>query len=62
MNKGLKKGSGIAVLVVDDEPFIRMDMAEILRVAGFHVEEASNSDEALAKLNGGSYPAPRIGH
>jgi CheY-like chemotaxis protein len=30
--------------------------AEILRQAGFLVEEASNSDEALAKLNGGSYP------
>jgi len=33
-----------------------MDMAEILRGAGFQVEEASNSDEALAKLNGGGYP------
>ena len=56
MSEGLKKSNGIAVLVVDDEPFVRMDMAEILRRAGFQVEEASNSDEALEKLNGGSYP------
>jgi CheY-like chemotaxis protein len=56
MREDLQPGSGIAVLVVDDEPFLRMDIAETLRGAGFDVEEASNSDEALAKLNGGSYP------
>ena len=56
MSKTLETRSGIAVLVVDDEPFVRMDIAEILRRAGFHVEEASNSDEALAKLNGAGYP------
>jgi FixJ family two-component response regulator len=32
-----------------------MDTAEILKHAGFDVEEASNSDEALRKLNGGGY-------
>jgi PleD family two-component response regulator len=48
--------AGIAVLVVDDEPFVRMDLAETLRRAGFNVEEASNSDEALRKLNGAGYP------
>jgi two-component system, response regulator PdtaR len=56
MSKLSEPGDGIAVLVVDDEPFVRMDMAEILRRAGFYVEEASNSDEALSKLNGGGYP------
>jgi CheY-like chemotaxis protein len=56
MSKGPETGGGIVVLVVDDEPFVRMDMAEILRRAGFHVEEASNSDEALRKLNGAGYP------
>ena len=55
MSQDLKKSRGIAVLVVDDEPFVRMDLAEILRLGGFQVEEASNSDEALAKLNGGGY-------
>ena len=54
-SKVLETGGGFAVLVVDDEPFVRMDMAEVLRQAGFDVEEASNSDEALAKLRGG-YP------
>jgi two-component system, response regulator PdtaR len=56
MSKDLETGNGIAVLVVDDEPFVRMDIAEILRRAGFQVEEASNSDEALRKLNGGACP------
>jgi CheY-like chemotaxis protein len=55
MGRGLETGSGIAVLVVDDEPLVRMDMAGILRRAGFHVEEASNSDEALRKLHGSGY-------
>jgi CheY-like chemotaxis protein len=48
-----KGGSRIAVLVVDDEPLVRMDPAAILEQVGFDVEEASNSDEALKKLNGG---------
>jgi CheY-like chemotaxis protein len=56
MRKGLEPRNGIAVLVVDDDPFVRMDLSEILRQAGFHVEEAGNSDEALRKLNGGGYP------
>ena len=54
-SKGTETESRIAVLVVDDEPFVRMDLAESLRQAGFQVAEASNSDEALTKLNGGSY-------
>src|SRR5262245_17796790 len=55
MRKG-QNGDRPTVLVVDDAPFIRIDMAETLRQAGFNVEEASNSDEALKKLNGGGYP------
>jgi CheY-like chemotaxis protein len=55
MSKGPTAGGRIAVMVVDDEPFVRMDTAEILLQAGFDVEEASNSDEALSKLNGGGY-------
>ena len=35
------------VLVVDDEPLIRMFTAETLRDAGFEVLEAGNSSEAL---------------
>ena len=55
MSKDPGTGSRIAVLVVDDEFLVRMHTAEILREAGFDVEEASNSDEALRKLNGGGH-------
>jgi two-component system, response regulator PdtaR len=53
MIKGPVTGGRIAVLVVDDEPLVRMDLTSILEKAGFDVEEAANSDEALSKLNGG---------
>jgi CheY-like chemotaxis protein len=54
MFKGPTTGGRIAVLVVDDDAFVRMDTAEILQQAGFDVEQASTSDEALSRLNGGS--------
>jgi DNA-binding NtrC family response regulator len=44
---------GVAALVVDDEPLVRMYTAVILEQAGFDVEEASSSEEALSKLNAG---------
>ena len=53
MSKGPETGGRIAVLVVDDEFLVRMHTVEMLRQTGFDVEEASNSDEALRKLNGG---------
>jgi len=37
-------------LVVDDDPFIRMDAAEMLADAGFRPLEAGNVDEAEAAL------------
>jgi CheY-like chemotaxis protein len=37
-------------LVVDDEPLIRMDTADIISKAGYHVVEASSADEALEFL------------
>ena len=40
----------LRVLVVEDETFIRMDVAEMLREAGFDVLEAANADEALQML------------
>jgi DNA-binding NtrC family response regulator len=52
---GGPRAKRIAVLVVDDEPLVRMDLAEVLQHAGFEVEEASCADEALKKLNGGGY-------
>lgn len=38
------------VLVVDDEPLVRMTAADELEEAGFRVLEAANADEALAML------------
>lgn len=38
------------VLVVDDEPNVRLYLAQILRDAGFRVETAGDGEEALAKI------------
>jgi CheY-like chemotaxis protein len=56
MNKAPVTGGRIAVLVVDDEPMVRAITAAMLMEAGFKVEEATNSDEALKKLHQGAYP------
>lgn len=40
----------IRVLVVEDETFIRMDVVELLRAAGFDMLEAGNADEAIQVL------------
>lgn len=42
--------SPTCVLVVDDEPLIRMDLADHLSDAGYQVLEAANADEALQIL------------
>jgi DNA-binding NtrC family response regulator len=41
---------GPTVLIVDDEPLIRMDVASLLEDAGFDVIEAVNADEAIRVL------------
>jgi two-component system, response regulator PdtaR len=38
------------VLIVEDEPFVRLTGADILTEAGFEVLEAGNADEALRIL------------
>ncbi|AXV17768.1 hypothetical protein CYG48_18340 (plasmid) [Neorhizobium sp. SOG26] len=38
------------ILVIEDEPLLRMSVTDNLQDAGFHVLEASNADEALALL------------
>src|SRR3712207_5277267 len=38
------------VLLVDDEPLVRMTTADELEEAGFHVLEAANADVALVVL------------
>jgi response regulator RpfG family c-di-GMP phosphodiesterase len=40
----------IAVLVVEDEPLILMDVAATIRDVGFRVYEAVNADEAIGLL------------
>ena len=37
-------------LVVEDEPFLRMDAADMARDAGYDVVEAENADEAIGIL------------
>ncbi|ABE37566.1 response regulator receiver [Rhodopseudomonas palustris BisB5] len=42
--------SPIRILVVENETFIRLDVVEVLRVAGFNVAEAVNADEGIKML------------
>jgi CheY-like chemotaxis protein len=42
----------ISVLVVEDEPMIRLSVVMDLEVAGFNVLEAGDTDEAIALLDG----------
>ncbi|MDE1896345.1 MAG: response regulator [Rhodospirillales bacterium] len=44
------------VLLVEDEPIIRMMLAEELRAVGLSVVEASNADEAWRFLQAGGKP------
>jgi len=40
------------VLVVEDEPLLRMDAIYAIDAAGFDVVSASDADEAIASLSG----------
>lgn len=42
--------SKILVLIVDDEPIIRMDLADMVCDAGYEVLEANDADEAVRLL------------
>jgi CheY-like chemotaxis protein len=46
----VKSPASVVVLVVEDEPVVRLDAIETLRDAGFQVIEAANADEAIAIL------------
>jgi DNA-binding NtrC family response regulator len=48
----------ITVIVVEDEPLIRLDIATSLWDAGFNVFEAANADEAITILN--AHPEVRL--
>ena len=47
-------GHGVTVLVVDDEPFVRMDLVDMLEAVGFRTREASSAAEAIEILEQGS--------
>jgi CheY-like chemotaxis protein len=46
----MESPSSPVVLVVEDEPFIRLDAVDTLTAAGFEVIDAANADEAIAVL------------
>ena len=47
---GLGKSNAHVILIVEDEPLIRIDAADIIRYAGYQVVEAADADEAIAIL------------
>ncbi len=46
----LEKYDSVSVLVVEDEPFVRVVAVEAFTEAGFRVYEAKNADEAIRIL------------
>src|SRR5690242_12753864 len=50
MNKDTNPAAGHTILVVEDEPLVRMDISEALRHHGYRVLEAANGDDALKLL------------
>ncbi len=46
----MKISASAVVLVVEDEPMVRLDAIETLKDAGFNVIEAANADEAISVL------------
>jgi CheY-like chemotaxis protein len=49
--KTVQQMSRTTILVIEDEPLIRMAIADDLRDAGFHTLEAANADDALDILS-----------
>ena len=46
-------GGLVRILLVEDEVFVRIDLAEALRRAGFQVIEAADADAAMEFINSG---------
>ena len=51
-------GRKIEVLVVEDEPLLRMDAVDLVEDAGFSALEAANADEAMLLLR--DHPKVRV--
>lgn len=45
-----RSGPPETILFVEDDPLVRMDMAEFLRECGYRVHEAANASEAMEAL------------
>ena len=39
-----------SVLIIDDEPLMRVSMLDALRAEGFEVQDASNGEEGIQKI------------
>lgn len=52
MNRFAMTATYPTVLIVEDEPIIRLYEAELAEVAGFNTLEAHDANAALARLNG----------
>jgi len=48
-----RDGQAPCILVVEDEPLVRMFIVDALIESGYQVEEAANAEAALAKFRGG---------
>jgi len=49
----MRRASGVdkpVVLVVEDEPLVRLNAVAMIEEAGYEVVEAANADEAIAIL------------
>lgn len=45
------EAGGQAILIVDDDPLLRLTLADFLGECGFRVLEATSAEEAIAMLN-----------
>ena len=57
MHRGRDMSRRLSVLVVDDDPSMRQMLVEILELAGFDAGAACDVEEALHRLEDGSYAA-----
>lgn len=55
---GINDPQNVHILVVDDEPLLRMVLIDLFEDAGFRVHEAKNAADALTILK--SHPAIRV--
>ena len=49
------KGKRARLLVVDDQPTVRTSLRDLLSLKGYHVDEASSGEEALARFEDSRY-------